>query len=93
MTIEAKKVGVVSRILNIEDEELIDAIAASIGLKYDSKDSIKNRFPTLIEDKTVLESIIEKQSWKPTDPERIDQIIQQADIQEPIEKLLDDLRS
>jgi len=93
MGIEAKKLDIIMWIAGIQDESIIDSMLAVTTRSPDSLAAIDlvNQFTTTIEPTVNLEKIKQGQGWTPPDKQRVDELIKQADIQEPIEQLLEDL--
>ncbi len=90
MTIETKKLHLIKRIMEIDDESIIDKIDEIVG-ECPEKDihSILREISKPIEKKFDVEKIKREQNFQPIDKDEIEKLIKEADIQEPIEELLD----
>ncbi|MCO6488658.1 MAG: hypothetical protein J5I98_09590 [Phaeodactylibacter sp.] len=90
MTIETKKLHLIKRIMEIDDESIIDKIDELVGEKPE-----KDIYPILIklskpiEKKIDIEKVKKEQNFQPIDKDEINRLIKEADIQEPIEELLE----
>ena len=90
MTIETKKLHLIKRIMEIDDESIIDKIDELVGERPE-KDiySILRKMSKPIEKKIDIEKVKKEQNFQPIDKDEIDRLIKEADIQEPIEELLE----
>jgi len=94
MSIETKKNNLISLILSVADESIIDQINAKI-IKLIPKNNVRNytgntlsKYKTEIVEKLDLELIKKQQNYQSPDISEIEKIIKDADIQEPIDELL-----
>ncbi len=90
MTIETKKLHLIKRIMEIDDESIIDRIDELVGERPE-KDihSILRKMSKPIEKKLDIEKVKKEQDFQPIDKAEIERLIKEADIQEPIEELLE----
>lgn len=90
MTIETKKLHLIKRIMEIDDESIIDKIDELVGERPDKDiDSILRKMSKPIEKKLDIEKVKKEQNFQPIDKAEIERLIKEADIQEPIEELLE----
>lgn len=89
MTIEGKKLYLIRKIMEISDESVIDQLDELIGKQpEEDKDWILWQLNKPIKEKLDLEEIKREQNFEEVDKEEIAALIKEADIQEPIEELL-----
>ncbi|HKK65207.1 MAG TPA: hypothetical protein VJ967_05065 [Clostridia bacterium] len=90
MTIETKKLHIIKRIMEIEDTSIINKIDELIGERPE-KDihSILRKMSKPMEQTIDIEKVKKEQNFQPIDKDEIDRLIKEADIQEPIEELLE----
>lgn len=91
MSLAIKKINVVQLILSIENESIIDEIRSRIIPLISQRISEPNPvelYRTTIEPKLDLEKIKGEQGFKGIDKGKMNQLIEEADIQESIEELL-----
>lgn len=89
MTIEGKKLYLIRKIMEINDESVIDQIDGILGKQpEDEKDWILWHLNKPIKEKLDLEEVKRGQNFQDVDKEEIEALIKEADIQEPIEELL-----
>lgn len=89
MTIEGKKLYLIRKIMEISDESVIDQLDELIGKQPEKdKDWILRQLNKPIKEKLDLEEIKREQNFEEVDKEEIEALIKEADIQEPIEELL-----
>lgn len=97
MNLETKKISLLEFILTINDEQIFDQITAyiqSINLSFSNskkETELLNKYATKIESEFDLEKIKQKQGFKRITEKEIDALIEKADIQEPIETLLEQI--
>ena len=90
MTIEAKKLYIIKKIMEIEDESIIDKIDELVEEQpLEDIHLILSKISKPIEKKLDLEKVKREQNFQPIDKNEIDRLIKEADIQEPIEQLLE----
>jgi len=94
MNIELKKHNIIQRIMSVVDEQVIDQISSEveelISVKEDEsvvEDPI-TKYSTVIEQEFDFEKIKKEQNYTGIDPDEMDRLVKEADIQEPIEDLL-----
>lgn len=90
MTIEGKKLYLIRRIMEISDELVINQLDELIDNQPEEEDKswILRQLNKPIKEKLDLEEIKREQNFEEVDKEEIDALIKEADIQEPIEELL-----
>ena len=89
MTIEGKKLYLIRKIMEISDESVIDQLDELIGKQpEEDKDWILRQLNKPIKEKLDLEEVKREQNFEEVDKEEIEALIKEADIQEPIEELL-----
>jgi hypothetical protein len=89
MTIEGKKLYLIRKIMEISDESVIDQLDELIGKqKEEDKDWILRQLNKPIKEKLDLKEIKREQTFEEVDKEEIEALIKEADIQEPMEELL-----
>ncbi len=89
MTIEGKKLYLIRKIMEISDESVIDQLDELIGQQpEEDKDWILRQLNKPIKEKLDLEEVKREQNFEEVDKEEVEALIKEADIQEPIEELL-----
>lgn len=89
MTIEGKKLYLIRKIMEISDESVIDQLDELIGKKpEEDKDWILRQLNKPIKEKLDVEEVKRAQNFEQIDKEEVEALIKEADIQEPIEELL-----
>jgi hypothetical protein len=89
MTIEGKKLYLIRKIMEISDESVIDQLDGLIGKQpEEDKDWILRQLNKPIKEKLDLEEVKREQNFEEVNKEEIETLIKEADIQEPIEELL-----
>lgn len=89
MTIEGKKLYLIRKIMEIKDESVIDRLDGIIDKQpEDDKDLILRQLNKPIKSRLDLEELKRDQNFEEINKVEIDALIKEADIQEPIEKLL-----
>jgi len=94
MNLETKKNSIIQVILSIADEDLLDQISKKLirlvpSSKNDIvKDNILDKYRSVIEADFDLEKIKKEQDYRGIDSQKMERLIKEADIQEPIEDLL-----
>lgn len=95
MTLEAKKLDIIQRILGISNETIVDQLSASvkeISVQNPAQGSVN--FVTYNEVKSKdfnLGTLKMEQNYQPFAKDELDVLIKEADIQESIEELLEAL--
>jgi hypothetical protein len=90
MTIEARKLMVINKILSLKDESTLNNVEDCLGIETVGEvffDDLQNFFAP-VNSKFDLDEIIEQQGYKPIDKTEFDQLVKKLDIQEPAEELL-----
>lgn len=98
MNIEAKKYNIIQLIMSVADEQLIDQINNKVRQLIPAKEDVSedisvvedpiSKYSTVIEQEFDLEKIKQEQNYTGIDAEKMYRLIEEADIQEPIEDLL-----
>lgn len=89
MTIEAKKLYLIRKIMEIDDESVIDQLDELLGKKPEEDQGwILQQLNKPIKKKLDLEEVKREQDFEEIDKKEIERLIEEADIQEPIEELL-----
>ena len=90
MTIETKKLHLIKRIMEIDDESIIDKIDELVGERPETAiHSILRKMSKPIEKKLDIEKVKKEQNFQPIEKDEIERLIKEADIQEAIEELLE----
>ena len=92
MTTATKKLRLIKQIAETEDQTLIDQLEDIISATGRTEELLA-KLSTPIESTFDLEKVKAEQSFQPVDKEELNKLIQEADIQEPIEELLELLRA
>jgi len=98
MNIEIKKYNIIQLIMSVADEQLIDQISRNvrqlIPVKEDTSEGVSileepiSQYGIVVKEEIDLEKIKKEQNYKGFDPDEMDRLVEEADIQEPIEELL-----
>jgi hypothetical protein len=88
-TIE-RKYRLIQMISAIQDDDLLDRLEDYLSVMT-TQDRVLARIAKPIQAKIDLEKIKHAQNWKPVDRKKFDTLIQDLDIQEPIDLLLSQL--
>jgi len=99
MNIEIKKYNIIQLIMSVADEQLIDQISRNVRQLVPTKEedvledvSILeepiSQYGIVIKEEIDLEQIKKEQNYQRFDPDEMDRLVEEADIQEPIEELL-----
>jgi len=94
MNIETKKNSIIQMILSIADEDILDQISKKLVRLMPAnqgnivKDNILDKYRSVIEADFDLDKIKKEQNYQGIDSKKMDRLIEEADIQEPIEDLL-----
>jgi len=99
MNIEIKKYNIIQLIMSVADEQLIDQISRNVRQLVPAKEedvledvSILeepiSQYGIVIKEEIDLEQIKKEQNYQRFDPDEMDRLVEEADIQEPIEELL-----
>lgn len=89
MNIEAKKKSIIGLIKSVTDENVIDEINAKVVnlIPKDNNENL-NKFRVRVLEKFDLDLIKDQQNYNSPTIEEINDLIDEADIQEPIDELL-----
>ena len=91
MVTDAKKLQLIKQITEIEDQTLVDQLEQILHSSYQR--TVLAAITSPIQQEFDLEKIKEAQNFRPIDKEEFNRLVQEADIQEPIEDLLEMLKS
>ncbi len=87
MSIETRKYQLIEKIIRVSDGQILGKFEAILGGYHQSMDSIKHLVkPT--RSNTIVEQLVEEQNYKGVDKVRVNQLIEEINIEEPIEDLL-----
>jgi hypothetical protein len=94
MSLEAKKINVVQIILSIDNEDVIDKISNKIIQMIPSKEQksdeiLLEKYAGKIEEKLDLNQIMKEQGYHGIDKNKMDRLAKEANIEAPIEELLE----
>lgn len=92
METDTKKLRLIKQITEIEDQALVDRLEHMVNATSHTL-TVLNELDKPIEKKFDLEKIKKEQNFQPINKEDLNKLIQEADIQEPIEELLAMLRT
>ena len=92
MVTDTKKLRLIKKITEIEDQALIDQLEDVINTSGQSEEGL-TKLASPIKKKFDLEKIKAEQNYQPIDKGELNRLVQEADIQEPIEDLLEMLRA
>ena len=90
MTIEKLKYEILAEIVKTNDEAILNSIKEML-LKVSSENDLFNRIVKPTREKITVEDLIREQNYKGFDKEKVDKLIKEMDIQDPIEELLNEL--
>lgn len=93
MSLKAKKKKMMEIIKSIKDEKLLDQISSKviplIPINGDEAlNELVEKYKTTIEPDFDFEKIIKEQNYKGLDSKKMDKLIEEIDIEEPLEDLL-----
>ena len=90
MNIEIKKYKIIQLIMSVADEQLIDQINSEVRQLIDTptEETSTIKYNTGIREELDLEKIKKEQNYQGIDAKKMYRLIEEADIQEPIEELL-----
>lgn len=88
MTIEARKIYLIKRIMEIHDEAVLKQLEALAGDIPIEENAVLVEMVSPIQKEFDLEQIKLAQNFQPVDKAAFDELIAAADIQEPLEDLL-----
>ena len=95
MTLESTKISLAQWILSINDKDLIDKIASYVvTVRQSEKEDSSLKYVTyksIFNEKFDLNEIKKEQNYRPFEDGELDSLIREADIQEPIDVLLDSI--
>lgn len=87
MTVQAKKYEIIEQITHIEDERLLNEIQELIET-HQSDRTILAALAKPMQEKLDIEQLKLEQNYQGFDPKEVEQLIKEADFQEPLEELL-----
>jgi len=98
MNIEIKKYKIIQLIMSVADEQLIEQISRNVRQLVPAREEVSEntslvedpitKYSTVIEQEFDLEKIKKEQNYTGIDAKKMYRLIEEADIQEPIEELL-----
>ena len=88
MTIEARKYQLIEEITRVTDEHLLNKFEQVLKEYTQSLDSIGHLVKP-IRDKTDVDQLVKAQKYQGVDQAKLDQLINDINIEEPIENLLE----
>jgi len=99
MNIEIKKYKIIQLIMSVADEQLIEQISRNVrqlvpAREEDVLEDVSileepiSQYGIVIKEEIDLEQIKKEQNYQRFDPDEMDRLVEEADIQEPIEELL-----
>ncbi len=87
MTIETRKYQLIEEIMRTTDEQILGKFEEILKEYHQSMGSIKHLVkPT--RSKTNVDQLVKEQGYKGVDKAKVDQLIEEINIEEPIEDLL-----
>ena len=92
MTTATKKLRLIKQIAKTEAQTLIDQLGDIINTAGRSEELLA-KLSTPVESAFDIEKVKAEQDFRPIDKEELNKLIQEADVQEPIEDLLELLRA
>ena len=90
MTIEKLKYEIFAEIVKTNDEAILNTIKEMLQ-KVSSENDLFNRIVKPTRKTITVEDMIREQNYKGFDKEKVDELIKEMDIQDPIEELLSEL--
>ncbi len=93
MTLESKKVKIAQWVLSLADEPTLDRLAelARRATPGRAAENDVQRYAIRVEDSLNLDEIKRAQGFTGVDLDKVERLIREADIEQPIEDLLADL--
>lgn len=88
MTLESRKFRLIQLITGLDNEFIISKLESLI-VQLSKEDQLLFKLSQPMKERLDINELIEKQGYKPSTKEEIDALIKEADIQEPIEELLE----
>jgi ribosomal protein L14E/L6E/L27E len=89
MTIAIKKIEIAKKVLEEQDEEILNRLDAILAKNAElSNAELLEKYAKPIKKKFDLEEVMREQGKKRFDVDKIERLSKQANIQEPIEDLL-----
>jgi len=90
MTAEARKYQLIEQITAIDDIVLLSQLKAVID-NYKPEENSLLRFAKTIEEKIDLEKLKKEQNYTGFDKAEVEKLIEEIDLQEPIDELLESI--
>lgn len=88
MTIEARKYQLIEEIMRLSDEQVLEKFEHILKEYHDALGAIKHLVkPT--KEKTDIDQLMKEQGYKGVDKAKIEKLIEEMDIEEPLEELLE----
>ena len=88
MTVETKKYQIIKRITEIEDEALLTKLESLLN-DYSQDNGALLSLVKPIRKKLDIEVLKKEQNYQGVDQKEVDQLIEEIDLQEPLEELLE----
>jgi hypothetical protein len=88
MTVQAKKYQIIEKITHIEDERLLDDLSLFLDAYESRGDAVLEALMKPMRETLDVEELKKEQNYQGFDAKEVDEIIEEADIQESLEKLL-----
>ncbi len=87
MTVDAKKYKLIEKITELQDEEVLNKLDFVLS-EYSKGNLILMEIVKPVRDEFDIERLKKEQNYQGFDKEEVDRLIEEIDIQEPIEELL-----
>lgn len=88
MTVESKKYRLIEKITGLQDESILDKLAL-VFEEYSQGSLMLQTIIKPIRQKLDIEELKQEQNYQGFDQEEVDRLIEDIDLQEPLEELLD----
>ena len=88
MTIEARKYHLIEGIMQVSDEGAIEKLEQILKEYAESRDSIRHLLKPM-KQKLDVDQLVEEQNFQGVNTEKIEQLIKEINLEEPIEDLLE----
>lgn len=88
MTIETKKYRLIERIIDLQDEKLLNQLEQFFDHQLEGG-KVLAEITKPMKEKLDIEQLMVEQNYEGFAPEEVEQLIKDIDLQEPIDKLLE----
>jgi uncharacterized protein YjgD (DUF1641 family) len=88
MTIEARKYQLIEEIMQLSDEQVLRKFEEILKEYHDSMESLRHLIKSTRE-KTDIDQLIKEQGFKGIDKAKMDKLVAEIAIEEPIEDLIE----